>query len=257
MSNQIRFLKWAGSKWRLLSIIKPLIPTGFNTYYEPFLGGGAVYFGIIQPMQHIGITSHLSDINDRLINAYRCVRDQPQTVESLLQAWPNNRSTYYQIRDGDYVVPPHQAAQFIYINKTGFNGLWRVNKSGKCNVSYSGAERGKSHFPNVVDVSRVLQHTDIQCKTYRDVTPEGEAFMYCDPPYDTPDRIYTEHRFNQEEFSKWAGSVSCKMMVSQLDSDYIRELYRGWTFHELTLRHEISANPHGRRNRRELLITNY
>lgn len=251
----MNFLKWAGGKRKLLPIIKQLLPKQFDAYYEPFVGGGAVYFGLIGRM---GIPSYLSDINEELVNAYRCVRDIPQAVDELLKAWPNNRATYYQIRDGEYSLPATRAARFIYINKVGFNGLWRVNRSGKCNTSYGGEERGTNYLPAIFDISQALAGVSLLCQSYQEVAIDNDhAFVYCDPPYTDTDTMYIDHSFDQIQFAQWVKSLPCLVMVSHFDNEYIRALYAGLNFHEVSVRHVISGLPSGRHYRKELLITNY
>ena len=124
------FLKWAGSKRYLLKHIVNAIPKQYNTYREPFLGGGAVFF-LLRPNAAV-----LSDTNEELINTYLAIRDNANSVFEYIKPLKPNKTTYYQIRNNRSKGKYKQAAEFIYINKTCWNGLYRVNSKGVFNVPY-------------------------------------------------------------------------------------------------------------------------
>jgi DNA adenine methylase len=176
------FLKWAGGKRQLLSEILPQIPQSRGTYHEPFLGGGALFFKL-QPERAV-----LADLNERLVRTYRAVRDDVESVILALQECKNDKDFYLRTRarDIDAASNVELAAWFIFLNKTGFNGLYRVNKKGKFNVPF-----GAYKNPLICDVDNLracsqalagvkILHTDF--RHVEEMTEPGD-FVYFDPPY--------------------------------------------------------------------------
>ena len=177
------FLKWAGGKTRLISQYKDYFPPHYQTYYEPFLGGGAVFFHL-QPSHAV-----LTDINADLVLTYRCVRDNLDDLITLLQAHQqrHNSEYYYDVRNYHNGTDLTKAARFIYLNKTCFNGLYRVNSQGKFNVPV-----GKYKNPGICqeEVLRVaslaLQKVEIKQANFEEVLNYATGtndFVYFDPPY--------------------------------------------------------------------------
>jgi len=176
------FLKWAGGKRQLIEQLLARIPAQHGTYHEPFLGGGALYYRLA-PSQAV-----LSDLNDRLVRTYQAVRRDPEAVIDLLKTYPNDKAFYLQMRarDIDAESDAVLASWMIYLNKTGFNGLYRVNKQGGFNVPF-----GKYSNPLICDpdnlrrCSAVLQQVDILHTDFRSVEDRAEPgdFVYFDPPY--------------------------------------------------------------------------
>lgn len=176
------FLKWVGGKRRLIPALQPHLPTRFGTYHEPFLGGGALFFHLRPPR------AVLSDTNSRLVRAWRGVRDNPEAIIARLGAWPYDRAFFHALRtspvddDDDAGV----AAWMIYLNRCGFNGLYRVNRDNVFNVSF-----GAYESPTICDadnlraVSAALQGVELQIEDFGavlDRAKEGD-FVYFDPPY--------------------------------------------------------------------------
>ena len=124
------FLRWAGGKQWLSRHLAHLLPAGSGTYYEPFVGGGSLYF-TARPTKAV-----LSDSNPRLVETYEALRDDPQGVIAVLEGWSNDTQTYYEVRSGAYADRVHRGAQFIFLNRTCWNGLYRVNRQGKFNVPF-------------------------------------------------------------------------------------------------------------------------
>lgn len=174
------FLRWAGSKRNLISDISKYIPITFNEYHEPFLGSGSVFFHVNKE------NSHLSDSNDKLINTYKQVRDNVQQVILTLKTFENNENFYYKIREHDYDCPIESAAQFIYLNKTCYNGLYRVNSKGKFNVPY-GKRKNVDYISEntLLLASNALQNTNINNFDFYDslLHIKADDLVFIDPPY--------------------------------------------------------------------------
>jgi DNA adenine methylase len=176
------FIKWVGGKRQLLSELEPRVPSRFNTYHEPFVGGGALFFHLLPER------SVLSDTNERLVRAYCGVRDSVEDVIELLSSYPHDRDFYMKMRavDIDARTDVEVAAWFIYLNRTGFNGLYRVNRQNQYNVPF-----GDYDNPTICDAenlracSRALRHADIRCEPFETVLDRARPgdFVYFDPPY--------------------------------------------------------------------------
>lgn len=176
------FLKWAGGKRGLLPELEKRVPKFSGTYFEPFLGGGALFFHL-EPK-----TALLSDANAYLVETYKCVRDDPRAVIELLEHKVNEESFYYRERDAELerLSAFGRAARFVYLNRTCFNGLYRVNKKGKFNVPFGGYKS-----PDIVGRERILQASaalagaDVFAIDF-EVAVAGalrDSFVYFDPPY--------------------------------------------------------------------------
>jgi DNA adenine methylase len=176
------FLKWAGGKRKLLGEIARCVPVTFGVYHEPFVGGGALFFDLEHPM------SIISDANGKLITTYRAVRDDPSGVIGALGAFSNTSDCYYEVRARNFSVgsPAQRAAEFIYTNRVGFNGLYRENMAGQMNVPF-----GRNKDPRICDVenlravSAALQDTGIEHDDFSGVLKRAAPgdFVYFDPPY--------------------------------------------------------------------------
>lgn len=194
------FVRWAGGKtWLIPHMPDILGDTQIEHYHEPFLGGGAVFFAIEHKKK-----SYLSDANPQLINAYIQVRDNPEGVIELFQKMPNTKEDYYRIRaeiTADNTV--ENAARFIYLNQTSFNGLYRVNREGRYNVPYGFRETWVYHMERIRSASAKLQNTrievgDFELNKYR-IKPNDLVFL--DPPYTVSHNNNGFIQYNQNLFS--------------------------------------------------------
>lgn len=183
----IPFLKWAGGKGQLAPQLEAHFPKKIDGYIEPFVGGGGMFFYLFN-LGRINGRILLADINEELINAYTAVRD---CVEELIDALSAHREKhcrdyYYQIRAEDYRPGVEGAARTIYLNKTGFNGLYRVNSSGKFNVPL-GSYVNPKIFDRAAfhDASSTLQGVELAVRDFHDTIAQAETsdFIYLDPPY--------------------------------------------------------------------------
>lgn len=178
------FLMWAGGKTWLLPEILKRLPREIPYYHEPFLGGGAVFFAL-KSEGRLTKTAYLSDTNQELIDTYRALRDDPGYLlgELTFCAGQHSESFYYSVRDyNEAAFGLSPAARFLYLNKACFNGLYRVNKSGKFNVSWGKQEKIRFDFENLKACSEALQDVYLQCESFR-IEKDPNWVTYCDPPY--------------------------------------------------------------------------
>ena len=264
-------VKWAGGKTRLLSELMRRRPLEFRRYYEPFLGGGALFFKTL-PTHAV-----LSDVNEDLMNVYRCIAWNVEAVIRRLEAHRENHGHdyYYAVRARfndrrNCRSTVERAAAFLYLNKTCFNGLYRVNKRGMFNVPI-----GRYAAPRICDpkalrsASRVLQRTELRIGNYqeqlRDAGP-GD-FVYIDPPYDPLTKTanftsYTAGSFgdqDQHDLACVVGDLTDRgvfVMLSNSDTPFIRDLYRGFKIEQIMAPRAISSKGNMRARVPEVLITN-
>ncbi len=260
------FLKWAGGKGQLIPQYIPHFPKHFSTYYEPFLGGGAIFF-YLQPAQ-----SFLMDINPELVNVFCCVRDE---VEKLIELLKQHRDRhcpeyYYFMRSQISASNVERAARLIYLNKTCFNGLYRENSKGQFNVPL-----GRYKNPAICDpehlraASRALQNARIEVQPFEAVLAYARSFkdfVYFDPPYHPISATskftsYNRYTFSSEDQIRLRDTFATlanrgvQVMLSNSDCPFIRDLYRGFTIHTIQAARSINSNAEKRGKITELLIT--
>ena len=262
------FLKWAGGKRWLIPQLLDQLP-GFNNYYEPFVGSGVLFFAL-EPRRAI-----LSDSNRELINCYRCVRDHCGAVIKILNRLKVDERTYYRVRDKLYhkAEKVRRAAYFIYLNKTCWNGLYRVNRDGKFNVPMGQLDR----IDEICDsqelnlASRLLKHVKLRCSDYEDAVQDAQPgdLVYFDPPYITThlnngfikynSRLF--HHSDELRLAKVAQTLAVKgvsVIVSNAAHPLIKQQYDGLFYKtELERNSLIAANPTRRSKFTELLISSF
>lgn len=267
-------LKWVGGKRQLLSEIIPLIDESCDNYVEPFIGGGAVLFRL-QPKKAI-----INDYNTELINVYRTVRDDLDGLVALLKEHEkyNSSDYYYEVRaldrtpDFDKMSNSEKAARIIYLNKTCYNGLYRVNSLGQFNSPY-----GKYKNPNIVNevvlraISKYLNGNEISIRSgdYKDVLNDIEknSFVYLDPPYmpissSSSFTGYTEGGFGydkQVELKEECDKLNSKgvhFLQSNSDCEEIRELYKAYRIKVVKAKRAINSDAKKRGQINEVLIYN-
>jgi DNA adenine methylase len=266
--NARPFLKWAGGKSKLISQYISYFPENYTTYYEPFLGGGAVFFHL-QPS-----AAYLSDINPELINAYCCVKDDVETLISLLKIHQLNHSQdyYYKIRRASYHKATQRAARLIYLNKTCYNGLYRENSKGEFNVPIGKYKNPKICNPTLLrDVSAALQTARLEVSSFEEILNKAtnpDDFVYFDPPYYPLSSTsnfteYSRYSFNRETQLKLSkvfaelASRNVKVMLSNSDCHFIRELYKEFKVRSIFASRAINSNAKRRGKISELIITSY
>lgn len=261
------FLKWAGGKTQLLDELLKRMPKDYNVYFEPFIGGGALYFAVSPKVAVI------ADINDDLVNAYNIVRDQPEELIEALKSYVNDKDFFYEVRaqDSYSLAPLERAARLIYLNRTCFNGLYRVNRSGQFNVPFAGYKN-----PNIVQAERLLSASNTLSDTkvfnasFEKVLIDAKAgdFIYLDPPY-YPKDVYSDFkRYNKEQFYKndherlaelynELSDRGCYVMLSNSDTPFTRELYKRWRVDTVYAKRMINSDSSKRGAVTEIIVTNY
>lgn len=271
------FVKWVGGKRQLLKQFRELglyPPEAFNpmtsTYYEPFVGGGAVFFDLLPK------NAKLSDLNNELVITYNVIKSSVDELIESLQKHIYNKEYYLKVRAEkvEDLSEIEVASRFIFLNRTGFNGLYRVNKRGQFNVPF-----GRYSNPIICDednlrrVSDALRDTTITHQDYKNVleTARSGDFIYFDPPY-YPISItssftsYTAEGFLEKEQTELRDTFvklhekGCFVMLSNSDTPFINKLYSGLngiTINKITAGRAINSKGTGRGKITEVLITNY
>jgi len=258
-------LKWAGGKQALADHLIQFFPDNFSRYYEPFIGGASVLLSL-QPKKAV-----IGDLNDWLLDTYVAIRTDHASVAKYLDGILNTKDEYERIRSiqPDALDLFQRAAHFIYLNKTCFRGLFRVNQKGQFNVPYGAYDRRYYDPENLTAVAECLRHVEIRYTDFElclaDVTPDD--FVYMDPPYYKQggysdfDR-YTKWKFRENDHFRLAAACrelderGIRWAVSNSDTPLVRTLFDGCTMHPIANRREINLNSQ-ERNIDELLITNY
>ena len=264
-------LKWAGGKRQLIPEIYPRIPNIEGRYIEPFMGAAAVFFRI---SPHKG---WLNDINEELVNCFCIVRDEVDQLIKILSSYRYEREFYYQIRGLDrqegglYKLDTiERAARFIFLNRTGFNGLYRVNSKGQFNVPF-----GRYKNPDIVikekllACHRLMQYTKITQTHFREVLSKVKQgdFVYLDPPYlplskSSSFTSYDKSGFGDDdqselaEFLHYFNRNNISFLASNADHQNIHNLYEGLQITKVYAKRSINSNPTRRTQIGELLISN-
>lgn len=267
------FVKWVGGKGRLLSQLRPLLPPGVEQmrHVEPFVGGGALFFSR-RPRRAL-----LTDINPSLVAAYTAIRDDVETVIGGLRrlARCHSKESYYQVRErynqSRRVSTSTRAAMFIYLNKTCFNGLHRVNRNGAFNVPV-----GAYKNPRILNedglqaASAALQGADLRCASFDSLLENAKPgdFVYFDPPYEPVSRTasftsYARDGFSQDDQTrlrdvyKALDRRGCKLMLSNSDVPFIRDLYRDFEVDTVAAPRAINCDATKRGKVSEVVVRNY
>jgi len=265
------FLKWAGGKRQLIPQMNKFFPKNYNKFIEPFIGGGAVFFHLL-PNKSI-----ISDNNPELINCYRVIKGEVESLIKSLKKHKYAKEYYYEIRALDRdrkkfaeLSDVERASRSIYLNKTGYNGLYRVNSQGFFNVPF-----GRHKNPKICDetnlrlVSRALQNVEIHLGSFEICLEyaEKDDFIYLDPPYyplsDTAlFTSYTKNSFDKtsqkklfEVFNK-LNKRECDVMLSNSYSEFILDLYKDFKIITLKAKRNINSNSKKRGLVNEVLILN-
>ena len=276
MSNRISpFVKWAGGKKQLLARLEEKMPTDYNRYFEPFIGGGALLLDV-RPGNAV-----INDVNEQLLNVYRCLKEDEEQVIKIINDYDSiscDKERYYDMRDSynekisNHVLDSECAALTIWINKHCFNGLYRVNSKGLFNVPFNNKENGASiNEDNIRGIGQYLRACKVEIRegdfedACTDVAP-GD-FVYFDSPYipvsDTAGFTdYTKNGFSYEDHCRLAdlykrlSDKGVKVMLSNHNVDLVYQLYDGFKIEPVDVKRAINSNAK-KRTGKEVIITNY
>ena len=268
-------MKWVGGKGRLLPQLMPLLPAGVELmrHVEPFVGGGAVFFGL-RPERAL-----LCDVNPTLVDTYTAVRDDVDAVIEHLRALAHDHDrdvrAYYRVRErynrARKLAPAQRAAMFVYLNKTCFNGLHRVNRRGEFNVP-----AGRYDKPRILNevvlraASTELSRAELSCSGFERLLTAARPgdFVYLDPPYEPVSQTasftaYAQDGFGREDQLRLRDVFAvldrrgCKLMLSNSDVPFIRDLYQRWNISRVSASRAVNSDPGKRGPVQEVVVRNY
>lgn len=272
-SNQITYpiVKWVGGKRQLMFELLKNMPENYNRYFEPFIGGGALFFEL-QPEN-----AYISDMNEELINLYSVVRDNVYKLMHDLSKHKITKEYFLEIRNLDRtdkytkLSDIEKASRFIYLNRTCFNGMYRVNSQGQFNVPF-----GHYKNPRIIDevnllnCSELLKKTEIKCADFSEILYKVQKgdFVYFDPPYVplnetssftsyTKDGFDIDMQFKLRKVCDELDSMGVKFMLSNSDTQLVNELYTNYNINKVFASRQINANAKGRGKITEVLVKNY
>jgi DNA adenine methylase len=260
------FVKWAGGKRQLLADLLRYVPDGPHRYFEPFVGGAALFFAV-RPTHAV-----LADVNERLVRTYRGVRDDVETVIQLLKKYPHDSKFFYRFReaDADSGTDAEVAAWFIYLNKTGFNGLYRVNRSNRFNVPF-----GRYKNPTICDevnlraCSSALAGVELLVEDFEVIVAPAKSgdFVYFDPPYvplsaTSSFTSYTSLGFGAADQARLRDTArklkkrGVHVLLSNSSAPFVRDLYgSGFQVIEVSATRSVNSKATARGSIAELVIT--
>lgn len=265
------FIKWVGGKTQLLGELIERVPKNYKSYFEPFIGGGALFFAL-QPK-----IAFLSDINEELINTYKVIKSSPDILIKELGKHKHEEDYFYQIRNSDRSKEfkkwnnIERAARLIYLNKTCFNGLYRVNSKGEFNTPFGSYKNPKIvDRENILNCSLVLKQTQITNRSFleiKDKATKGD-FVYFDPPYvpvsDTAyftsyskDGFGPENQIALRDLCKKLDKNGIMFMASNSHTKFVKDLYSDFRIEVIHANRAINSNPKKRGKTEEVIIRNY
>jgi DNA adenine methylase len=269
------FLKWAGGKAQLLKQFETFFPAKLESYLDPFMGGGAVFFHL--KARFPKMRACLCDINPELVNCYQAVRDQPAELmgrlDEHLAKFREQGETYYYLVRSDHELggKVERAARMIFLNKTCYNGLWRVNGQGRFNVpigSYKPEKVTLYDRENLLAASRALQGVELKVQDFRKTLHQAAAgdFAYLDPPYYPVSRTANFTSYTKEDFGKAdqkelaalfadAAGRGVRLMQSNSDTAEVRKLYAGFKIQTVKARRAVNRDAAKRGLISEVVVT--
>jgi len=283
------FIQWVGGKRSLLDKYAPIIPTEFNNYYEPFVGGGAMFYHL---QSKYGNTKKyfLSDLNKELIQTYKTIATtEYQEVVKILKYMSvrHCKDFYYEIRNYDreeiaprrykklfdaidVLTPAEVAARFLYLNATCFNALYRVNGDNLFNVPLGNSLKKDISDNGLLRLCHdVLQDATITYQSYQDITPSAGDFVFLDPPYAplsatssftsyTSEEFGSQQQIELKEFCDKLNENGVKFMLANSNCEFIRDLYKDYTQYTFALDRRLNCKAEGRKQveDNEILVTN-
>lgn len=266
------FIKWVGGKRQLMDVILSKVPSDINTYYEPFLGGGAVLYNIKAK------SKKGSDVNAELINTYNVIKNKKNELIDVLGDFKNTEEDFFKIRNWDReedflskYSDVQRAARFIFLNKTAFNGMWRENSKGQFNVPF-----GKMTNPTIVDEDNLnlcesfFKDIEFRVKSFKDILDEVKSgdFVYLDPPYVPLSATSSFTSYNKDNFTlkmhqelkDFCDALTkkgVKFLLSNSSAEFVVDLYKDYTIEYVNAKRAINSNGEGRGSVKEVLVRNY
>ena len=272
LKNEIYpIVKWVGGKRQLMFELIKNMPKSYNRYFEPFVGGGALFFEL-QPEN-----AYISDMNEELINLYSVVRDNVYELIEDLGKHEVSKEYFLEIRNIDRtekyakLSSIERASRFIYLNRTCFNGMYRVNSQGQFNVPFGHYKNPRIiDESNLLNCSKLLNKTEIKCADFSEILTkvQKDDFVYFDPPYVplnetssftsyTKDGFDIDMQFKLRDVCDELDSMGVKFMLSNSDTKLVNELYANYEIKKVFASRQISANADGRGKITEVLVRNY
>ena len=264
-------VKWVGGKRQLMFELLKNMPEDYNRYFEPFIGGGALFFEL-QPDN-----AYISDMNEELINLYQVVRDNVDELIDDMQKHDISKEYFMEIRNIDRTREYEnwsnvkKASRFIYLNRTCFNGMYRVNSKGEFNVPFGHYKNPRIvDENNLINCSNLLQRTEIKHADFSDILKKVKKgdFVYFDPPYVplsetssftsyTKDGFDIDMQFKLRDVCDELDSMGVKFLLSNSDTKFVNELYENYNIKKVFASRQINANADGRGKITEVLVRNY
>ena len=264
-------VKWVGGKRQLMFELIKNMPEDYNRYFEPFIGGGALFF-YLQPDN-----AYISDMNEELINLYQVVRDNVDELITDLQKHNISKEYFMEIRNIDRTEKYQdwsdvkKASRFIYLNRTCFNGMYRVNSKGEFNVPFGHYKNPRIlDENNLINCSNLLRRTEIKHADFSEILKKVKKgdFVYFDPPYVplsetssftsyTKDGFDIDMQFKLRDVCDELDSMGVKFLLSNSDTKLVNELYENYNIKKVFASRQINANADGRGKITEVLVRNY
>ena len=264
-------VKWVGGKRQLMLELLKNMPETYNRYFEPFIGGGALFFEL-QPQN-----GYISDMNEELINLYTVVRDDVYELIEALNKHKVSKEYFLKIRNLDRTEKYNKlsdiekASRFIYLNRTCFNGMYRVNSQGQFNVPFGNYKNPRIvDAENLINCSNLLKNTEICCADFSKILNKVQKcdFVYFDPPYVplnetssftsyTKDGFDLDMQFKLRDVCDKLDSMGVMFMLSNSDTKLVNELYSNYEIKKVFASRAINANGNGRGKITEVLVRNY
>ncbi len=264
-------VKWVGGKRQLMFELLKNMPKTYNRYFEPFIGGGALFFEL-QPQN-----GYISDMNEELINLYSVVRDDVYNLIDDLNKHEISKDYFLKIRNIDRsekynkLSDIQKASRFIYLNRTCFNGMYRVNSQGQFNVPFGNYKNPRIvDAENLINCSKLLKNTEICCADFSEILNKVQKgdFVYFDPPYVplnetssftsyTKDGFDLDMQFKLRDVCDELDSMGVMFMLSNSDTKLVNELYSNYEIKKVFASRAINANGNGRGKITEVLVRNY
>ena len=264
-------VKWVGGKRQLMFELLKNMPENYNRYFEPFIGGGALFFEL-QPDN-----AYISDMNEELINLYKVVRDNVDELIADLQKHDISKEYFMEIRNIDRTEEykswsdVKKASRFIYLNRTCFNGMYRVNSKGEFNVPFGNYKNPRIlDENNLINCSNLLKRTEIKHADFSEILKRVKKgdFVYFDPPYVplsetssftsyTKDGFDLDMQFKLRDVCDELDSMGVKFLLSNSDTKLVNELYENYNIKKVFASRQINANADGRGKITEVLVRNY